>query len=250
MVLFGVDGKAVHIPTVLGAVVVTWNLPDVPELNLTGDVVAKIFLGDIKNWDDAAIKALNPDAKLPASPITVAHRADGSGTTYCFTDYLSKVSPDWKKRVGQGKAVNWPAGLGGKGNEGVVGIVKQTVGAIGYTELIYASQNKLPAAAIKNQAGKFVKASIESVTAAAGSAKMPKDFRVSIVDAPGAESYPVSTYTWLLVYENNSGQTGKVLKDFLGWMLEDGQKIAPELGYAPLPASVKEMIKARIQSIS
>ncbi len=248
--MFGVDGKMIHIPTVLGAVVITWNLPDVADLKLTGDVIAKIFLGDITSWDDAAIKALNPDAKLPSSPITVAHRADGSGTTYCFTDYLSKVSPEWKKRVGQGKAVNWPIGLGGKGNEGVVGIVKQTTGAIGYTELIYASQNKLPSATVKNQAGKFVAASIESVTAAAGSAKMPKDFRVSIVDAAGETSYPISTYTWLLVYENNSGKNGKVLKDFLGWMLEDGQKLASSLGYAPLPSSVKDMIKARIQSIS
>lgn len=247
--LFAVDGKSLHVPTVLGGVVITWNAPGLTDLNLNGDVLAKIFLGDIKNWDDAAIKALNPTTTLPSTPITVVRRADGSGTTYCFTDYLAKVSPDWKKRVGQGKAVNWPVGLGGKGNEGVVGLVKQTQGAIGYTELVYASQNNLPTASIQNKAGKFVKATVESVTAAAAGANMPKDFRVSIVNAPGDTSYPISTYTWLLVYESNGGQSGKVIKDFLGWMLQDGQKLAPALGYAPLPDSVNAMVKSAISSI-
>ncbi len=247
--LFAVDGKPLHIPTVLGGVVITWNVPEVSELNLTGDVIAKIFMGDIKSWDDAAIKTLNPNAKLPGVPITVVHRADGSGTTYCFTDYLAKMSPAWKSKVGQGKAVNWPVGLGGKGNEGVVGLVKQTVGSIGYTELVYASQNRLPTAAVQNKAGKIVKCSIESVTAAAANANMPKDFRVSIVNAGGDNSYPIATYTWLLVYQSNSGNVGKVLKDFLNWMIDAGQKSAPELGYAPLPPSVQTMVKNAISSI-
>jgi phosphate transport system substrate-binding protein len=247
--LFQVDGKSFHIPTVLGAVVPTWNLPGVSDLNFTGPVLADIFLGKIKNWDDAAIKELNPTMTLPSSPITVVHRADGSGTTYCWTDYLAKVSPDWKKQVGMGKSVNWPAGLGGKGNEGVAGLVKQTQGAIGYVELIYASQNNMPVGAIKNKAGKFVKASVAAVTAAAAGVKMPADFRVSITNADGDESYPVSTFTWLLVYQSNNGNVGSTLNKFLNWMLDEGQKIAPQLGYAPLPATVNKMVKETIQKI-
>ncbi len=247
--IFAVDGKPVHIPTVLGAVVPTFNVPGVANLVFDGNILAGIFLGTIKSWDDPAIKGLNPEAALPPSPITVVHRADGSGTTYCFTDYLSAVSPEWKKTVGTGKAVNWPVGLGGKGNEGVAGLVKQTSGAIGYVELIYAKSNNLAYGAVKNRAGKAVLASVEAVSAAAASAKIPADFRVSIVNASGDTSYPISTFTWLLVYEKNSGKTGAVLKEFLVWMLEDGQKLAPNLGYAPLPANVNDMVKARIQSI-
>lgn len=247
--LFQVDGKSFHIPTVLGAVVPTWNLPGVNELKFTGPVLADIFLGKIKSWDDPALKALNPDANLPSSPITVVHRADGSGTTYCWTDYLAKVSPDWKKQAGMGKSVNWPVGLGGKGNEGVAGLVKQTQGAIGYVELIYASQNNMPVGAVKNKSGKFVKASIEAVTAAASGVKMPADFRVSITDADGDNAYPISTFTWLLVYQSNTGKVGSTLNNFLNWMLDEGQKIAPQLGYAPLPAAVNKMVKETIQKI-
>ena len=247
--LFAVDGKSLHVPSVLGAVVPTWNLPDVNELNFTGPLLADIYMGNIKMWDDAAIKDLNPDAKLPSTPILVVRRADGSGTTYCFTDYLGKVSPAWKSKVGVGKAVNWPIGLGGKGNEGVTGLVKQNKGAIGYVELIYAKENKLPYGAIKNKAGKFVKASVETVSAAAAGVPMPKDFRVSISDAGGKNSYPISTFTWLLVYENNPGGKGAVLKGFLEWMLEAGQVIAPQLGYAPLPVEVKAKVATAIKSI-
>lgn len=248
--LFAVDGKSIHVPTVLGAVVPTYNIGTADELQFTGDVLAKIYLGTIKTWDDAAIKALNPNVKLPSDPITVVRRADGSGTTYCFTDYLSSVSPDWKKQVGTGKAVNWPVGLGGKGNEGVAGLVKQTRGAIGYVELIYAKNNNLSYGAVQNKSGKFVKADVASVSEAAANVEMPKDFRVSIVNASGEKSYPISTFTWILVYESNGGKKGQVLKSLMNWILDEGQKMAPELGYAPLPTKVREMIKARISSIS
>lgn len=248
--LFAVDGKPVHIPTVLGAVVPTFNLDGVTDLTFSGEVLAGIYLGTIKSWDDAAIKALNPSATLPSLPISVVRRADGSGTTYCFTDYLATVSPDWKKKVGMGKAVNWPVGLGGKGNEGVSGLVKQTKGAIGYVELIYAKSNNLSYGSVVNKAGKAIKANVDTVSAAAASAKMPSDFRVSIVNAPGEESYPISTFTWLLVYENNGGEKGRILKDFLSWMLDSGQKMASDLGYAPLPSNVKSMVESRIKSIS
>ncbi|MCG3206112.1 MAG: Phosphate-binding protein PstS [Elusimicrobia bacterium] len=249
--LFAVDGKSLHIPTVLGAVVPLFNIEGVTDLKLDGETLAGIFLGKITSWDDPALKSLNPEVNLPSERITVVHRADGSGTTYCWVDYLCKVSPEWKKKVGKGTSVNWPVGLGGKGNEGVAGLVKQTKNSIGYTEVIYAKQNKLAYAAVKNQAGKFILADIESISAAAeGAAKnMPKDFRVSITNAPGDNAYPISTFTWLLVYQNNTGSTGMVLKDFLTWMLEDGQKSAPTLGYAPLPESVKSMVKSAILSI-
>lgn len=247
--LFAVDGKSLHIPTVMGGVVPTWNLPGVDELKFTGPLLADIFLGKITRWNDPAIKSLNPDANLPDSQITVVHRADGSGTTYCWTDYLAKVSPEWKSKVGMGKSVNWPIGLGGKGNEGVSGSVKQTKGAIGYVELIFAKENNLPIGAVKNKAGKFVKASVESVSAAASGVKMPKDFRVSITDAAGDDSYPISTFTWLLIYQNNSGNKGQTIRDFLTWMLENGQKMAPDLGYSPLPADVKEMVSQAVKTI-
>jgi phosphate transport system substrate-binding protein len=247
--LFAVDGKSLHVPTVLGGVVPTWNLPGVEELKFSGDLLASIFIGKVKNWSDPAIKALNPEANLPDMPITVVHRADGSGTTYCWTDYLAKVSPEWKSKVGMGKSVNWPAGLGGKGNEGVAGLVKQTKGAFGYVELIYAKENSMPYGAVKNKSGKFVKASSESISAAAAGVKMPKDFRVSITDANGDETYPISTFTWLLVYQSNPAGRGKTIKDFLTWMLDEGQKIAPTLGYAPLPAEVKDMVAQAITTI-
>lgn len=249
--MFQVDGKTLHIPTVLGGVVPLFNIEGVTDLKLSGEVLADIFLGKITSWSDPAIKALNPEANLPDGRITVVHRADGSGTTYCWTDYLSKVSPEWQKRVGKGTSVNWPVGLGGKGNEGVAGFVKQTKNSIGYTELIYAKHNNLPYASVKNQAGKFIKADTETVSAAAAgaAANMPKDYRVSITNAPGENSYPISTFTWLLVYEKNGGQKGQVLKDFLGWMLQKGQEFAPQLGYAPLPQQVNQMVKNTINEI-
>lgn len=249
--LFQVDGKTLHVPTVLGAVVPLYNLPGVENLNLSGEVLANIFLGKIKSWNDPAIAGLNSGVTLPDAPITVVRRADGSGTTYCFTDYLSSVSSEWKSKVGKGTSVNWPAGLGGKGNEGVAGLVKQTRNSIGYTELIYAKQNNLLFAAVQNKAGKFVKADVDSVSAAASAAakNMPKDYRVSIVNAEGEIAYPISTFTWLLVYQNNSGDKGKVIKDFLAWAMDEGQRIAPDLGYAPLPDNVKQMVKETITSI-
>ena len=249
---FAVDGKILHIPTVLGAVVPIYNVPGVSgKLNISGAALADIFLGNIKSWDDPALAALNPGVNLPGAPIIVVHRSDGSGTTFCFVDYLSKVSPEWNKKVGKGTAVNWPAGLGGKGNEGVSGTVKQTPNSIGYVELIYAKQNSIPFMAVKNKAGKFVDASVDTVTAAASGAaqNMPKDFRVSITDAAGDNAYPISTFTWLLIYEKTGGQKGQILKDFLGWMVEDGQKIAPQLGYAPLPSAVAAMVRETIKNI-
>lgn len=249
--LFAVDGKTLHIPTVLGAVVPIFNVAGVDDLKFSGEVLADIFLGKIKNWNDPAIAALNSGVSLPDAPITVVHRSDGSGTSYCWTDYLSKVSPEWGKKVGKGTAVNWPVGLGGKGNEGVSGTVKQVKNSIGYVELIYAKQNNIDYAAVKNKAGVFLKADTASVSAAAAgaAANMPKDYRVSITNAPGEKAYPISTFTWLLIYERNSGQTGQILKDFLGWMLEDGQGFAETLGYASLPDQVKTMLKNTIQTI-
>ncbi len=247
--LFKVDGKLLHIPTVLGAVVPVYNLKGVEDLKLSGPLIADIFLGKVKRWNDPAVRKENPDAKLPDAAITVVHRADGSGTTYCWVDYLTKISPEWEKKAGRGTSVNWPVGLGGKGNEGVAGLVKQTPGSIGYVELIYAKQNDISFAAVKNAAGKYIAASIPSVTAAAAGVKMPKDFRVSITDASGDDAYPIATFTWLLVYEKNSGDKGGVLKDFLRWMLKDGQPMAAALGYAPLPASVKEMVAKTVETI-
>jgi phosphate transport system substrate-binding protein len=249
--LFAVDGKILHLPTVLGGVVIVFNLPGVEALNLTGEVLADVFLGKIKAWNDPAIAALNAGTSLPDSPITVVHRSDGSGTTFCLVDYLSKVSAAWLKRAGRGTSVNWPVGLGGKGNEGVAGLVKQTPHAIGYVELIYADQNHLTHAAIRNPAGKFVKASTATVTAAAAgtAAAMPKDFRVSITNAAGDDAYPISTYTWLLVYQANPGTKGEILKGFLRWMLKDGQGMSSGLGYAPLPESVNAMVARAVETI-
>lgn len=244
--------KLFHIPTVLGSVVPAYNISGVTgEIKFSPDVLANIFLGKITNWNDKAIAKDNPDLHLPDKPIIVVHRSDGSGTTYIFTDYLSKVSPDWKTQVGKGTSVRWPLGLGGKGNEGVAGEVRQMDGAIGYIELIYALQNKIAFGPVKNVAGNFVKASLESTTAAAASMKtMPADFRVSITNAPGADSYPISSFTWLLVPAQWKDATkGKVMVDFLNWMLDSGEGMVKELDYAPLPANVAEKVRARIKEI-
>jgi phosphate transport system substrate-binding protein len=248
--LFNVDGKIIHIPTVLGAVAPIYNLPDFTgKVQLSGETLANIFLGKIKSWDDAAIAADNPGTALPSASIIVVHRSDGSGTTYCFVDYLSKVSAEWAKKVGKNTSVNWPVGLGGKGNEGVAGTVKQTPNSIGYVEMIYAKQSNIAYAAVKNKAGNYVTASLDSVTAAAAGVPMPADYRVSITNATGEDAYPISTFTWLLVYQKAGGEKAQTLKDFLSWMLADGQKIAPTLGYAPLPASVVAMVAETIQTL-
>jgi phosphate transport system substrate-binding protein len=230
-----------HFPTVLGGVVITYNIPGVTQsLKFTPDIIAGIYLGKITKWNDAKIKAENAGVNLPGADIVVVHRAEASGTSFVFTDYLSKVSSEWKSKVGVNSSVQWPAGLGGKGNDGVSGLVKQTPGSIGYVELIYAVQNKMPYGEVKNAAGKYVTASFDTVTAAAASVKdMPKDFRVSITNAPGAGAYPLSTFTWLLIPSQISDATKrKNITDFLKWMLGPGQKDAQPLSYAPLPKSV------------
>ncbi|MDE2489666.1 MAG: phosphate ABC transporter substrate-binding protein PstS [Elusimicrobia bacterium] len=244
-------GKVLHIPTVLGGVVPIFNVAGVKELRLDGPALAGIYLGKITMWNDPALVKLNPRAKLPAEPIVVIHRADGSGTTYCFVDYLSKVSPEWKAKVGLGTSVDWPVGLGGKGSEGVTGLVKQNPGAIGYVELIYALQNKLGYASVRNRAGVFVKGTLAGVTAAAAGAArtMPKDFRVSITNAPGRTAYPISTFTWLLVYPKNPAGKGVEIRDFLRWELKSGQKMAAGLGYAPLPLAVKAKVARVVETI-
>jgi phosphate transport system substrate-binding protein len=244
--------KVLHIPTVLGAVVPTYNITGVTsELKFSPDVLADIYLGNIKKWNDPRLAKANPGVKFPDEEIVVVHRSDGSGTTYIFTDYLSKVSPAWKDKVGKGTSVNWPAGLGGKGNEGVSGMVKQTVGSIGYVELIYAVSNKMPYGTVQNAAGSFVKASLESVTAAAASVKdMPEDFRVSITNAPGKEAYPISSFTWFLVpAEWADAGKQKVFVDFLNWMVDKGQTMTAALEYAPLPKNVAQKVKARIKEV-
>jgi phosphate transport system substrate-binding protein len=242
--LLASPGPILHFPTVLGGVVPVYNIPNVSqELKFTGDVLARAFMGTITKWNDPAIAKLNPDVNLPNTDITIVHRAEGSGTTYIWVDYLSKVSPDFKKRVGVATSVQWPVGLGGKGNEGVSGLVTQTPGSLGYVELIYALQQKINYGSVQNMNGKFVKASTASVTAAANSAasKMPADFRVSITNAPGDDVYPISSFTWLLLYENAADKAqAKIMVDFMKWALGDGQKFAPDLGYAPLPQSVIE----------
>jgi phosphate transport system substrate-binding protein len=230
-----------HLPTALGAVVPTYNVPGVERIRFTPDALAGIFLGKITHWNDPTIAKENPGIALPAAAIVPIHRSDGSGTTYIFTDYLAKVSLEWQKSVGRGTSVNWPVGLGGKGNEGVAGLVKQTPNAIGYVELIYAVQNKIPYGTIRNRAGTFVEPTLTSVTAAAAAAaqSMPDDFRVSITDASAADAYPIASFTWLLVPTRiEDGDKGAAIKKFLGWMLNDGQRFTTPLNYAPLPASV------------
>ena len=244
--------KILHIPTVLGAVVPAYNIPGVSaELKFTPEALAGIFLGKITQWNDKAISSANPEVKLPDQPIVVLHRSDGSGTTFIFTDYLSKVSSEWQSQVGKGTSVKWPVGLGGKGNEGVAGMVRQMQGSIGYVELIYAVQNKIPYGTVKNAAGEFVKASLESVTAAAAAVpNMPADFRVSITNAPGKEAYSISSFTWLLIpQQSKDAPKGKILADFLNWMVDDGQKMTSELTYAPLPESVAQKVKAAIKQV-
>ena len=243
-------GKLLHIPTVAGAVVVTYNLPGKPALKFDADTIAGIYLGQIKKWNDSKLAALNPGAKLPDREIVVVHRSDGSGTTYIWTDYLSKVSPEWKSKVGTNTSVSWPTGIGGKGNEGVSGQVRQTPGAIGYVELIYAIQNKMPYGEVKNSAGEFVKPTIESVTAAMATAEIPDDFRFSMTNAPGKDAYPIAGPTWLLVYEQQKDAAkGKKLVAFLKWAMEDGEKMAKDLDYAPLPESVQQRVLKRIDEI-
>lgn len=247
-------GELLHIPTVLGAVVVTYNVAAITQpLNLSPEVLADIFLGKIKKWDDARIKQDNPGANLPAADITVVHRADGSGTSYVFTDYLAKVSPEWNQTVGADKSPKWPVGQGGKGNEGVTGQIKQQPNTIGYVELAYAVQNNLPAALIKNAAGKFIAPSIDAVTAAAASAsaQTPDDLRVSITNSSGAEAYPISSYTYILAYKDQkSAEKGKALVDFLWWGIHDGEQFAKDLQYAPLPAEIVKRAEAKISSIT
>src|SRR2546426_168966 len=236
-------GKLLHIPTVGGAVVVTYNVPGNPKLKLDGSTVADIFLGKITRWNDARIAALNPGVKLPGADLVVVHRSDGSGTSYIFTDYLSSVSKDWETRVGRNTSVKWPMGLGAKGNEGVAGQVKQLPGTIGYVELAYARQNKLPAAEIKNAAGNFVAASLDSVTEALATAKIPEDFRFSMVNPPGEKAYPIAGTTWLLVYEQQQDALkGKKLVEFLNWALAKGEAMAASLDYAPLPEAVRKRV--------
>jgi phosphate transport system substrate-binding protein len=247
-------GSAIlHFPTVLGAVVPTYNVPGVTgALNFTPEALAGIFLGKITKWNDPSIAGANKGVTLPANEIIVVHRSDGSGTTYCWTDYLSKVSDEWKSKVSKSTSVNWPVGLGGKGNEGVTGLVKQTPNAIGYVELIYAVQNNIPYGAVKNSSGIFVKADLAGVSAAAaGAAKeMPEDFRVSITNAPGKAAYPISTFTWLLIPAKiPDGAKRDVLKGFLKWMLSDGQEYAEQLSYAKLPKEVVEKEKKAINTI-
>jgi phosphate transport system substrate-binding protein len=243
-------GKILHIPTVAGAVVLTYNLAGSPSLKLDGDTIAGIYLGQIKKWNDPKLAALNSGAKLPDQDIVVVHRSDGSGTTFIFTDYLSKVSSEWKQKAGNNTSVNWPTGIGGKGNEGVSGQVKQTPGAIGYVELIYAIQNKMPYAEVKNSAGQFMKPTINSVTAALATAEIPDDFRFSMTNAPGKDAYPICGATWLLVYEQQKDPAkGKKLVEFLKWAAKDGEKMAKELDYAPLPETVQERVLKRINEI-
>ncbi len=222
------------------------------EMKFTGPVLADIYLGKVKKWNDSAIVKLNPGVKLPATDITIVHRSDGSGTTYIWVDYLSKVSPEFKTKVGVNTSVNWPVGVGGKGNEGVTGLVSQTPGSLGYVELIYALQNKIPFGSVQNDAGEFVKASEDAVTkaAAVAAANMPADFRVSITNAPGAGVYPISSFTWILLYENPTDKAmARTMLDFMHWALSEGQKFAPDLGYAPLPESVVKLEEAALQKI-
>ena len=244
--------KVLHFPTVLGSVVPAYHIPGVTaDLNFTPEILAGIYLQKITNWNDPIIAKANKGVTFPNLAIIPVHRADGSGTTYIFTDYLSKVSEDWRNGPGKGTSPRWVGGMGAKGNEGVAGMVKQMDGAIGYIELIYAVQNKIPYGAVKNSAGTFVKADLPSTTAAAASVKsMPNDFRVSITNAPGKDAYPISSFTWLLIPEKSKdSQKGKVLSDFLTWMVNDGQKMVTDLSYAPLPTSVTEKVKGAIKQV-
>ena len=248
------SGEVVHIPTVLGAVVMTYNLAGLNNpLRFSPDVIADVYLGKIKKWNDARIAADNPGVTLPANDIVVVHRSDSSGTSAVFTDFLAKISGEWKEKVGVGVSPSWPVGIGGKGNEGVTGQVKNTPNTIGYVELVYAVQNKLPVAQVKNQTGSYVQPSIDAVTAAAAAfvASTPDDLRVSITNAPGVQSYPISSYTYILVYKDQKDAAkGKALVDFLWWGIHDGEKFAKELQYAPLPAEIVQKAEVKIKSVT
>jgi phosphate transport system substrate-binding protein len=250
-----VNGNVLHVPTVLGAVAVTYNLPTLGDtkLKFDGNLLVDIFMGRVTKWNDPKIAALNPGVKLPDIDLIVVHRSDGSGTTYVFTDYLNKFSREWKDKVGYATSVSWPTGLGGKGNEGVTQQVKQTEGALGYVELIYAISNNLPYAQMKNATGNFVTPSLESVTAAAAGAKLAKDtdFRVSITNAPGAQAYPIASFTWLLVKKDNKDpEKAKLIRDFLAWMITpEAQAMASDLHYAPLPAPVVTLVQERLPTL-
>ena len=242
--------KYIHIPTVLGAVVPVYNVPGASDLKFSGDVLADIFEGKITNWSDARIVKDNPGVKLPDQKIIVVHRSDGSGTSFIFTDYLSKVSKSWNDGPGKGSSPNWPVGVGGKGNEGVAGLVRQLPGAIGYVELIYALQNHISFGTVKNAAGNWIRASIEGVTAAAAGAKIPADYRVSITNAPGAQAYPISSFTYLLVpVKAKDANNGKVLKDLLSWIVKSGESEVSSLSYAPLPSDLAEKVLKTVYSL-
>ena len=251
-----IQGNVLHIPTVMGAVVIAYNLPGLSQpVKFTPDVLADIFLGKITNWNDARLASINSGLKLPTQDIVVVHRSDGSGTSFVFTDYLSKVSPDWQQRVGKGTSPNWPVGLGGRGNDGVSATVSQTPGAIGYIELAYAIINKIPFGTLKNSAGNWVTPSLEGVTAAAAGAMKEMgpntDFRVSITNAQGAQAYPISSFTWLLVHKTYSDTAkARALVQFVWWAETDGQAKAPELGYAQLPRELRPWIQARLKAVT
>jgi phosphate transport system substrate-binding protein len=251
-----IGGNVLHIPTVLGAVVAAYTLGDVTQpIRITPDVLADIFLGKITKWNDARLVSINPGLNLPNMDIIVVHRSDGSGTSFVWTDYLSKVSPEWAQKVGKGASVNWPVGLGGRGNEGVAATVRQTPGAIGYVELGYALINKMPFAVLRNSAGNWITASLESVTAAAAGAMKDMgpttDFRVSITNSPGVQAYPAASFTWLLIHKTYADSAkGRALVQFVWWAETDGQAKAPELGYAPLPKEMRPWIEARLKSIT
>jgi phosphate transport system substrate-binding protein len=251
-----VGGNVLHIPTVLGAVVPSYNLPGVTEtIRFTPEVLADIFLGTISRWNDVRLRSVNPGVTLPDRPIVTVHRSDGSGTTFVWTEYLTKVSPAWAEQVGTGKSVNWPGGLGGRGNEGVAATVRQTEGAIGYVELGYALINNMPVGAVRNRAGNFVTADISTVTAAAAGAMADMgpdtDFRVSLTDAGGDRTYPVSSFTWLLIHRDYGDQADRAaaLMEFIWWSLTEGQRAAPALGYAPLPEEMLPWIEGRLETV-
>ncbi len=244
-------GRIYHIPTVMGAVVIAYNIPGVDKgLKLSGDVLADIYLGKITQWNDPRITEQNPGVNLPSTSIIIAHRSDGSGTSYIFTDYLSKVSSAWHGKVGKGTSVDWPIGLGGKGNEGVAGLLKQTPGSIGYVELAYAKQNNLTYAFMKNQSGAYIEPTLDSTSKAADGAVIPEDFRASVVNSPNPGAYPIASFTWLLIYKHMDDPVkGKAIVDFIKWAITDGQKYAQDLDYAPLPANVVEMIQKKLDQV-
>ena len=243
-------GRILHIPTVAGADVLTYNLPGNPKLKLDGPTIVDMFMGKITRWNDPKIQTQNAGVKLPDTDIVVVHRSDGSGTTYIWVDYLSSVSKEWETKVGRGTSVHWPVGLGGKGNEGVAGQVKQLPGTVGYVELAYAKQNKLPYADVKNASGKFIAPDIDSVSQALATAKIPDDFRFSMVNPPGENAYPISGATWLLVYEQQKDAAkGKKLVEFLNWAATQGEALASALDYAPLPENVQKRVLERIKTI-